>query len=351
MNPEISILVPVYKTEKFLKRCINSIIKQSFKNWELIIVNDCSPDNSSETLADYEKRESRIKIVTHTVNSGVSQARFTGLDHAKGKYIVFVDSDDWIADESLRILYDKIELEQADIVIGSMVKILDRFNIFKTKPRNSVSTANITTSITLPELFDDYYINYFGCTKILWAMWGRIYRREAIDRAPLKPSPYSFAEDMIFNFTLHPYLKKISFVSDTVYYYRYGGMTSRAIPRMMEITKELYGLKEDAIRKYNYASAIPWIQYEVVEFFYSHFRNLVLLDGISFDELKKRIKEELSDDFYSNQNLYEGIDRKSEKSLALKDRDVDRIANVIREIVKKDRPRHLIARAVSKLLT
>lgn len=348
MRPEISIIIPIYKTERFLKKCINSIIDQSFKQWELILVNDCSPDNSSKILSEYKKKDNRIKIINHSVNKGSSQARFTGLENAVGKYIMFVDSDDWLTKNAVQVLYNRIEEGDSDIVIGSMIKVLDQYGIFKTKPQNSVVPKIMTESIVMPELFDKYFINYFGVNLFPSYMWGKIYRRKTLDKAPLEPMPFFMFEDMVFNLTLHPFLAKIDFVPDTVYCYRSGGGTSQTTPDFLKTVKIQYQIKENYIQKYNYTTAIPYIKYEIINCFYSHFKNLVLLDKLSYSEVERRIEEEVKDDFY-NKDIFEGIEI-SEKALALKTKDSAKMIRIVRENVKKDRPRHILKKMISKIL-
>ena len=349
MKPEVSIIVPVYKTEKFLPACIDSIIRQTFRNWELIAVNDCSPDGSGKILAAYEKKDDRVRVVGHAVNRGVSRARFTGLENAGGKYVVFIDSDDWVPRGAIRALYDKIEQEGSDVVTGSMVKVLDRYGIIRSKPRNSSTAQNRTESISTPELFDKYFINYFGVNLFPSYMCGKIYRRATLDRAPLEPVPFSMFEDMVFNLMLHPFLTKIGFVTDTVYYYRFGGGTSSSTPRFLSAVKEQYLLKQEYIERYDYGKAIPYIKVELINCFYSHFANLVILDGLDYCTLGKLIKEEIKDDFY-NKGLFEGIGM-SGKASALKSGDVAAIMEIVRGQVRKNRPKHLLKKAISRVIT
>ncbi|MGI2120105.1 glycosyltransferase family 2 protein [Shewanella oncorhynchi] len=95
MQPIISIIIPVYKVERFLARCLDSVLAQTYSDFEIICVNDGSPDNCGVILAEYEKNDNRIKVINQ-VNQGLSVARNTGLDFARGNYICFVDSDDAI---------------------------------------------------------------------------------------------------------------------------------------------------------------------------------------------------------------------------------------------------------------
>lgn len=94
-NPLLSVIVPVYKVEKYVERCLNSIIAQTFTNWECIIVDDGSPDNCGKICDEYAQRDSRIKVI-HQQNGGLSIARNEGIKLAKGKYLTFIDSDDAI---------------------------------------------------------------------------------------------------------------------------------------------------------------------------------------------------------------------------------------------------------------
>src|ERR1035437_4413371 len=94
--PKLSIIVPFYKAEKYAKKCIDSILNQSFKNFEIIAINDASPDNTFSILKKYQTIDNRIKIINHENNLGVAEARNSGLRVASGDYIAFVDQDDWV---------------------------------------------------------------------------------------------------------------------------------------------------------------------------------------------------------------------------------------------------------------
>lgn len=112
--PEISIIVPVYNTEKYLDRCIRSITEQTFSDFELILIDDGSKDNSGFICDEWEKKDSRIKVI-HQKNAGAGAARNAGLRVAKGEYIGFVDSDDWIEPQMYEVMYNAIEKYSADV--------------------------------------------------------------------------------------------------------------------------------------------------------------------------------------------------------------------------------------------
>ena len=93
---QISVIIPVYNTEKYLERCINSVVSQNFRDIEIIIINDCSEDNSLKIIDKYKNKDKRIKIINKIKNEGLSAARNSGIEIATGEYILHIDSDDWI---------------------------------------------------------------------------------------------------------------------------------------------------------------------------------------------------------------------------------------------------------------
>ena len=117
-KPIVSIIVPVYKVEKYLPRCVGSILAQTYADFELILIDDGSPDKSGELCDKYALRDRRVKVI-HKENGGVSSARNAGLDVAQGKYITFVDSDDWVAENYLQVLVSAMENNDVQLAVGS----------------------------------------------------------------------------------------------------------------------------------------------------------------------------------------------------------------------------------------
>ena len=118
-NPTVSVIIPVYNVEQYLRKCLDSVINQTFKDIEIIIVNDCSPDNSLQMIKEYQTKEERIVLIDLKQNVGLGFARNEGMKIAKGKYITFVDSDDWIASNYIEVLYNNIEKNNLDVVSAS----------------------------------------------------------------------------------------------------------------------------------------------------------------------------------------------------------------------------------------
>ena len=113
---EVSIIVPVYNSEKYLEKCIESLLTQSFKNFELILVNDGSTDNSPQMCDFFANKDSRVRVI-HKQNGGVSETRNIGLRHSTGRYVMFVDSDDFVHPHIVDIMFNEIENKNADIAV------------------------------------------------------------------------------------------------------------------------------------------------------------------------------------------------------------------------------------------
>ncbi len=125
--PEISVIVPVYNCEKYLEKCINSILSQTFDDLELILINDGSSDNSGKICDEFKEKDSRVKIV-HQKNMGVSVARNVGLDVSEGKYIGFIDGDDYIESDMYEFLYNNIKKNEAEVAICGIANIFMKNN-------------------------------------------------------------------------------------------------------------------------------------------------------------------------------------------------------------------------------
>lgn len=121
---EISIIVPVYKVEPYLRKCLDSILAQTFTNFEVILVDDGSPDNSGKICDEYAIKDSRVRVI-HKENGGLSSARNAGIDIAQGKYLGFVDSDDYIAEDMYEVLYENLKFYDADISSVEIIPFRD----------------------------------------------------------------------------------------------------------------------------------------------------------------------------------------------------------------------------------
>lgn len=127
MNPKLSIIVPVYNAEDHLQRCLDSILKQTFRDFEVILVNDGSRDNTKQICDENVALDDRVKVI-HKVNGGTSSARNEGLKIASGDYVGFVDSDDWLEPEMYQVMYEKAEKHDVDLVISDYKRVFENYS-------------------------------------------------------------------------------------------------------------------------------------------------------------------------------------------------------------------------------
>lgn len=293
----ISVIIPVYNTAKWLSQCLDSVLKQDFRNIEVILVNDASTDNSLSLCRKYAERDNRVVIVDKPRNEGIELARHTGFLHSQGDYIMYIDCDDWLNNSQvLSKMYEKAEETKADYVeIGSQ-RVLDRHKIIKR--RGGCSTPML---IKQPELFDKYFLSFFGVNILSVNIWDKLYRRSTLVEANVKPAGLYMSDDLAYNMRLFPYLKRIFILNEVGYNYRYGGITSRYNPLFLPDAKKLYLLKEELIDKYKYYKAHDWIRFEL--------KNVLKTDicqriayGIENDKEKtvSAILTEITDPIYEN---------------------------------------------------
>lgn len=208
MQPKISIIVPAYNTESYIRQCVNSVLSQQYDNWELIVVNDGSTDNTPQILDQYAKTDSRIHVI-HQTNQGVQKAREIAVMTARGDYLCFVDSDDTLASAtSLQLMADQITSEDIILVIG-------RINVEGEKRQKLLDAYHFTTTDTTT------YLTYMFTGKSNWALWGKLYKT-AYFRTLNKPEiTVATAEDALYNImycSAHPQ-SKVAMVNKPVYNY------------------------------------------------------------------------------------------------------------------------------------
>ncbi len=215
INPKISIIVPIYNSEKFISECLNSIIHQTLAGFEVICVNDGSTDSTQSILEVYQKRDSRIRIINQE-NAGLSAARNAGIKVATGEYIGFVDSDDWVSSDFFEKLYYMAKENEADIVMG-MVDIY--YSILEKKSKSTWINTIINTFET------DIVVSVADRKKVINtnAVWNKLFLRDFVNQYN-----FLFYEGLCWEdnpFTVMTTIKanKVCIVRDVVYCYRVHG--------------------------------------------------------------------------------------------------------------------------------
>ena len=209
-NIKVSIIIPVYNVEQYLRQCLDSVCNQTFKNIEIIVINDCSPDNSLQIIKEYQQKDDRIVLVDLKENVGLGFARNEGMKVAKGKYITFVDSDDWVTKDYVEVLYNTIEKYYYDVISSDFYEYDNvTQKISKSKHPKDFYNISISTTDIKQKLLCKEHIHYVR----------KIYRLKF-----LKDNNILFKlnklEDTSFTWECILKTNKFMFIDNKIYYYR-----------------------------------------------------------------------------------------------------------------------------------
>ena len=208
--PTVSIIVPIYNSEKTISRCIDSILTQTYKDFELLLINDGSTDNSGRICAEYASRDGRIKAIDKQ-NSGVSDTRNLGLSMANGRYIQFLDSDDWISPDSVGLFVHAITANDCDMVIADFYRVVgDRVSKKGAIEKDGLLDKTDYAEKMLQNPADYYY----------GVLWNKFFKADIIKKHGLKmDSRISWSEDFIFCLEYIRNISSIYVLKVPVYYY------------------------------------------------------------------------------------------------------------------------------------
>lgn len=241
--PKVSVIVPVYKVEKYLPECIESVLAQTFTDFELILVDDGSPDNSGKICDDYAARDSRIRVF-HKENGGVTSARNLGLDNARGEWIIFVDSDDSLPRYSVEILFTKAKSEGVDVFVG----------------RAAGSGFKISKESSVVRKFNPReYLDLLSKGKTSIALWAKIFHRNLFDAKEILAIPRSIYayEDFLLLVNLVCRSKSIGDVDSVVYLKK---TTDAGVVRANSLNLPYFESLDICFRKALESSQVPcWI--------------------------------------------------------------------------------------------
>ena len=243
--------MPVYKAEKYLDKCIGSILAQTYSTWELILVDDGSPDRSGEICDAYALQDIRIKVI-HTPNGGPSSARNTGIDHARGEFLMFVDSDDWVSPEYIQNL---LPVDGEDMVNCGFVDLVDGKQI-----ESSRSEAHITDHAQWRENFRESFSK-----SPLMGPCGNSYRREIIEKYHIRfHTDIDISEDELFNLEYLQYCNRVRYSDSADYFYticRSGSLMNRHHPCRTVSVMKIAQAKEALTGKVEYG--IRWGEWHI----------------------------------------------------------------------------------------
>lgn len=208
-NPLISVIIPTYKVEKHIERCLKSILNQTFQDFEIIVVNDASQDNSRNIVVDFATNDSRIRLFDNEENSGASWSRMVGYSNAVGKYITFCDPDDFIPENALEVLYEAMmQDEDVDICMGEYQRVFSdgsKSVIFKNELKYGQDKWSVAKSAI------KYEIPHFLVNKI--------YKTALFKNPIITHKKFSKSSDEFLFFQLLQHCNKVIKINELVYYY------------------------------------------------------------------------------------------------------------------------------------
>lgn len=205
---EVSMIVPVYQVEKYIVQCIESVLNQTFQDFELILVDDGSKDQSGTICDSYAAKDDRV-VVIHTENKGAAAARNTGLDHASGRYIMFLDGDDYLAENMIARLYEVIEHSEYDVVVCDFLNLLpdEKDNFIVQLQEKTVSGREVLECLKNGKNYGVWTI-----------VWNKIYKRKVVENLRFPAGKYF--EDEFFSDQLYLNSNQIHVIPDVLCYHR-----------------------------------------------------------------------------------------------------------------------------------
>lgn len=306
--PKVSFIVPVYNVEKYIDQCIKSILNQTLKDFELILVDDGSPDNCPALCDEYAVKDSRIKVI-HKKNAGVSAARNTGIEVATGEWAYFVDSDDWIEDNAAEILYNDALRTGADCVMsdcevcydsGKRVRLHQFSEAFFTNDRKEIEAIQ---KYILCHKFSPHYSP--NTNNGYAAPWGKFVKMSIIKENNIRFDPYAKGvfDDGVYSLYLLEHVNQFYYNNHHTYNYRVVGnsLTHSFKSNALEIMQRNYDLvdkfineteKDDSFKQAEYCRRVTSFASCLSKYFYNP------NNAMSAKEIKKCIKETLCNDPY-----------------------------------------------------
>ena len=210
MRPMVSIIVPVYNAEQYLRRCVDSILNQEYTDFEVFLVNDGSTDSSGDICEEYGNKDTRV-IVIQKENTGVSDSRNLALDRARGKYLQFLDSDDWITPDATRLFVRAAEEYGCDMVISDFYRVVGE----RLSPKGDIEEEGVLTQEEFAaHMMENPADFYYG------VLWNKLYRRDLVEEHSLRmDTNINWCEDFLFNLEYIRHASSFYALGVPIYYY------------------------------------------------------------------------------------------------------------------------------------
>lgn len=321
-TPKFSIIIPVYNVEKFLQECLDSIVAQTLKDFEVICINDGSTDNSLAILNEYAERDSRFKVISQT-NQGQGVARNNGIDLANGEYIIFVDPDDFIEPNALEIIYDTFKQTDIDIVQFDYATCRENGKYSGTRAFKKRMKKEFGYVIKNNQIFSWQEIKKKNLQGMSLCVWDKAYKTDLIKRYNVKLAPNKHGEEHIFSISANLLADKILYLNKTLYHYRtrLGSAVNIAFDDNFCIFENIELLKNFLIANNFYDEYADSFNNYVVEVLSWHYLNI---PAESIEKYCSRCADILSKEGYEDfLNRNKGNFSAWEKIFSLKNRKIN----------------------------
>lgn len=283
---KFSVIVPVYRTGEYLDRCVRSVLSQSCRDLELILVDDCSPDDCGRLCDEYAAIDPRVRVIHKPVNEGLGFARNTGLEAAQGDFILFLDSDDWLDTDALRRCDD---LTDEDILVFGTTFLYEKTG------KSEVRLPNAATARTEKEKADIFAMLTNG--RIFQFAWNKVYRREFLVRSGVAFEKTPLIEDFLFNIAVFPKAGVVRCIPQALHFYRrpaHQTLASCYNKDFFRLCKRKYALEENYILRADASEHRQLICHSFVKHLLSAIaRNCAA--GLSHREQRQALEEMLRD--------------------------------------------------------
>ena len=291
---KISIIIPVYNASEYLNSTLDSVLNQTYKDFEVICINDKSTDNSLEILKEYEEKDTRIKIINNERNLGAALTRNVGIDNAQGEYIYFLDSDDYIEEKYLECMVQKIEQENCDIVL----------NLSIVNETNGISTPYKHPSMPQIQESGEYLDKITTIHDAPCFIWARMYRKSFLNKNNLRFLDIHATDDVVFNAIVNMYCEKTFVFYGEKYHYTVNNTSVTGVAKAID-DRDLqhiraYSMIYDYLKDHNKLNdrlklfrVYPFMKVDTEE---------------KFDYYKKFF-EKIEADFHKNEDIYNEMEK------------------------------------------
>ncbi|MDQ8735938.1 glycosyltransferase [Paenibacillus sp. LHD-38] len=346
----VSVVVPIYNSGNKLDKCITSILLQTFVNFELILVNDGSQDNSLEICGKYRGEDSRI-ILINKKNEGSVAARETGLKVSTSEYVMFVDADDWVDKNIIECLYNELITNNADISVCNTYKVVGNGKLIKRKTQSIY--FEIDKVYTKEDVKKNLVTSYFHGHSFPASLYAKLYKRDLLlSSGNYLNRIHYLGDDLFYNLEVFLKAERVKVVTNPLYYYRTGGYTSKYMPYLFDDMTNGYQIQKEVINEHFNDSQkhLNGISVMLLNTFKTCLQNL-FQGNLSNKEIKKKIV-----DYSSNENVINCLTNEAsikcfpeEYLSAIRNKNVEYLYQLGYSMHKKSKIRNYLTLIISKI--